>query len=97
MKAYWIAFVEVEELEEYQNYLALAPAALGAYGANILARGDTFTALEGFDVNPSRAVVIEFESYQKALDCYHSEAYQTACRYRKTAAKAKIIIMKGVA
>ena len=96
MKAYWIAFVEVEDLEEYKKYLALAPSALSAYKANILARGETFTALEGFDVNPSRAVVIEFESYEMALACYHSEVYQKACQYRKEAAKAKIIIMKGV-
>lgn len=97
MKAYWIAFVDVNNQDEYQNYLNLAPAALAAYGANILARGETFTALEGFDVSPSRAVVIEFESYEKALACYHSEAYQEACRFRKAAASAKIIIMKASA
>lgn len=96
MKAYWIAFVDVEDLDEYEKYLSLAPSALLAYNANILARGDAFTALEGFDITPSRAVVIEFESYQKALDCYHSKAYQDACEHRKAAAKAKIIIMKGV-
>lgn len=99
MKAYWIAYVDVKNHQEYEGYLKLAPAALQAYGATILARGDSdsFTTLEGFDEEPSRAVVIEFESYEKALACYHSEAYQEACLHRKEAASAKIIIMKSLA
>ena len=50
------------------------------YGANVLARGGKYTALEGED--RSRNVVIEFESYQKALDCYNSPEYQSARKNR---------------
>lgn len=95
MKGYWIAFVEVTDIEAYKEYLASAPEALVAYGANILARGDKLTALEGFNQTPNRAVVIEFDSYQKALDCYHSEQYQAAKKLREAAANAHIVIMQG--
>jgi uncharacterized protein (DUF1330 family) len=44
---------------------------------------------------PQRSVVIEFESYEQALACYHSEQYQQACGYRQGAAKAEVIIVEG--
>lgn len=95
MKGYWLAFVEITQPEEYQKYLAEAPQALKKYGAKILARGDELTALEGFSTPPHRAVVFEFESYEQALNCYHSKEYQEAKNLRKQAANANIIIMKG--
>lgn len=95
MKAYWIAFVDVTHPEQYQQYLQLAPAALKKYGARILARSDQLTALEGFATPPSRAVVLEFDSYQQAMDCYQSDEYQQACQQRLGAANAQVVIMKG--
>ncbi|WP_027856316.1 DUF1330 domain-containing protein [Marinobacterium jannaschii] len=95
MKGYWIAFVDVTHPEQYQDYLKLAPAALKAYGARILARSDQLTALEGFTQPPSRAVVLEFDSYEQALACYNSPEYQQACHHRQDAANAQIVIMKG--
>lgn len=73
MKAYWIAFVDVTQPEHYQDYLECAPAVLKAYNARILARGGQFTTLEGFSKIPSRAVVLEFDNYEQALACYHSQ------------------------
>jgi uncharacterized protein (DUF1330 family) len=46
---------------------------------------------------PQRSVVIEFESYEKAVACYHSAAYQEAKRYREEWARAQIIIVEGIA
>ena len=96
MKAYWIAFVDVTKPEKYQKYLNQAPVALKAYGARILSRGTTFTALEGFSQHPTRAVVIEFDSYQQALDCYNSPEYQAAKQHRNDAAFAQVLIMQGL-
>lgn len=95
MKGYWIAFVDVTEPQQYQQYLQRAPEVLQAYGARILARSENLTALEGFEIPPSRAVVLEFDSYEQAMACYHSEEYQAASRYRKDAALAQVVIMKG--
>lgn len=97
MKGYWIAFVDVNNPQQYQAYLERAPAALQAYGARILARSDQLTALEGFEVPPTRAVVLEFDTYEQAMACYQSEAYQAASLHRKDAAFAQVVIMKGAA
>ena len=72
------------------------PAAFAAFGAKFLARGGRSEAMEGRET-PQRSVVIEFESYEKAVACYHSAAYQEAKSYREEWAKAEIIIVEGIA
>ncbi len=42
-----------------------------------------------------RNVVIEFDSYQKALDCYNSPAYQAAIRLRTDVSDGDVIIIEG--
>jgi uncharacterized protein (DUF1330 family) len=39
--------------------------------------------------------VIEFESYAAAVECYHSEAYQTAVALRKDIAEFDFVILEG--
>lgn len=95
MKAYWIAHVDISDLEQYQQYTQRAPAAFKAYGGKFLARGGRSEALEGRST-PQRSVVIEFDSYEQALACYRSPEYQDACSHRQGVAKAEVIIVEGV-
>jgi len=94
MKAYWIAHVDVTDPDQYAQYAQRAPAAFALFGGKLLARGGRSEAMEG-RATPQRSVVIEFESYEQALACYHSEQYQQACGYRQGAAKAEVIIVEG--
>lgn len=95
MKAYWIAHVDVTDPAQYVEYTSRAPAAFTRYGGRLLARGGRSQALEGRPT-PQRSVVIEFDSYDQALACYHSAEYQEACRHRQGAAKAEVIIVEGM-
>lgn len=95
MKAYWIAHVDVSDLEQYQQYTQRAPAAFVAFGGRFLARGGRSQAMEGRET-PQRSVVIEFDSYEQALACYRSDLYQEACKHRQGVAKAEVIIVEGV-
>lgn len=45
---------------------------------------------------PQRSVVIEFESYERALACYRSDEYQQARAFRQGVARAEVIIVEGV-
>ncbi|MGE8153208.1 DUF1330 domain-containing protein [Pseudomonas vancouverensis] len=96
MKAYWIAHVDITDPDQYRHYTERAPKAFAAYGARILARGGRTEALEG-RATPQRSVVIEFDSYELALGCYHSALYQEARGYREGVALAEVIIVEGVA
>ncbi|MBD0704227.1 MAG: DUF1330 domain-containing protein [Pseudomonas rhizophila] len=96
MKAYWIAHVDVTDPDQYSQYTQRAPAAFALYGGRMLARGGRSKAMEG-RATPQRSVVIEFDSYEQALACYHSQQYQAAKRYRLDVAKAEVIIVEGIA
>lgn len=94
-KAYWIANVTVTNPDNYSVYQTLAPEAFRAYGARFIARGGRNDALEGRRT-PQRTVVIEFPSYQRAYDCYYSEAYQDARQARRGAAEVDIVIVEAL-
>ena len=75
-KGYWVAFADISDLEGYKAYMAENAKAFAKFGAHFLVRGGKYEAPEG---KPrSRTVVIEFPSYQAAVDCYHSPEYAKA-------------------
>ena len=65
-KGYWIVHVSVTDPANYPKYIAADAAAFAKYEARFLVRGGRFEAVEG----PARKrhVVIEFESYETALN-----------------------------
>ena len=93
-KGYWIAHVTVTDLGRYQSYIEAARAAFEKFGAQVLARGGKYSGLEGS--HRPRNVVIEFSSYEQALECYRSAEYQTARKNRLGAGDADIVIVEGV-
>ena len=94
-KGYWIARMDVNDPEGYQEYVALNRAPLTAFGARFIVRGGTFAAPEG--TARARNIVIEFPSVQAAIDCYNSEEYQAAVAVRKKYAEGEILIIEGYA
>ena len=95
-KGYWIAHVEVNDPDgTYMNYVNGAKPAFEQYGARFLARGGAYTEVEGAQ-GRSRHVVIEFPSYQAALDCYNSDTYQAAREHREPVSAASITLIEGL-
>jgi len=92
-KGYWIARLEVTDSEKYDAYRASNAPAFDKYGGHFLVRGGTFEAPEG--TSRTRNVVIEFPSYQAALDCYRSPEYATAKAARDGGAEMDLIIIEG--
>lgn len=92
-KGYWIARIDVDDMEEYKKYIAANAAPLAKYGGKFLIRGGDCEEVEG--THRSRNVVIEFESYQKALDCYHSPEYQAAIKLRAPVSDGDALIIEG--
>lgn len=93
-KGYWIAHVHVTDPEEYKKYVEGARPAFEAHGARFLARGGQNSELEGA-MGRERHVLIEFPSYQAALDCYNSDTYRAARGFRTDAGVATIIVVEG--
>ncbi len=92
-KGYWIGRVDVTDAERYKEYVASNGPAVAAFQGRYLARGGRYEATEG--VGRARNVIVEFPSYQMALDCYHSPAYQTAKAHRVAASTSEFLIVEG--
>jgi uncharacterized protein (DUF1330 family) len=92
-KGYWVGRVDVNNDEGYKPYAAANPPIFRKFGGRYVVRGGKFEGKEG--TSRSRNVVIEFPSYQAALDCYNSPEYQANIKIRQTAAVAEIIVIEG--
>lgn len=92
-KGYWIGRIDVTDDDRYMDYVRANAAAFAKFGARFLIRGGPFEAPEG--TARSRNVVIEFPSYQAAVDCYHSPEYQAAKAVRDPVSDGEIVIIEG--
>ena len=95
MAAYVIIETDITDAVQYEQYKAASPAAIQAGGGRFLARGGELAVLEG-DWQPSRLVVLEFESLAAARDWYRSEVYQEAKKLRDGAARLRMVAIQGV-
>ncbi len=92
-KGYWVASFEVLDAKAYENYRAHNGVAFKKYGARFLVRGGKFETHEGR--SRGRNVVIEFPTYQAALDCWNSPEYKAALKLREGASSGDLIIIEG--
>ncbi len=92
-KGYWIARIDVDDMEKYKKYVAANAAPLAEFGGKFLVRGGECEEVEGN--HRSRNVVIEFESYAKAKECYHSPGYQAAIELRRHVSQGDVVIIEG--
>ena len=92
-KGYWIANVDVTDAEGYKAYVAANAEAFRKFGGKFLTRGGKSETFEG--KLRSRVVVIEFPSYEAAVDCYRSPEYGKARQLREGKSVADIIALEG--
>jgi len=85
--------MDIDDPQQYDSYKAANAAPFAEYGARFLARGGAHECVEG-KTRP-RTVIIEFPSYQAALDCYQSDAYQKAKTLRDPVARGDLVIVEG--
>lgn len=92
-KGYWIARVDVHDAAAYDKYREANAIPFKKYGARFLVRAGKFENPEG--AARSRNVVLEFPSYQAALDCWNSPEYKHAITIRAPVSEADIVIIEG--
>jgi uncharacterized protein (DUF1330 family) len=92
-KGYWIARIDVHNLDGYKEYVGQNGAVFKKYGAKFLVRGGKFEAKEGS--SRSRNVVLEFADYETALACYKSPEYARLVAIRAPHAESDIVIIEG--
>ena len=93
-KGYWIVRAEVYDNENYVKYIDLATKIIKVHNGKFLVRGGKQTEFEnnGYE----RTVVVEFETYKEAIDCYKSKNYQDALKYVYSSANRLVSVVEGV-
>jgi uncharacterized protein (DUF1330 family) len=96
MPAYVVVEIEIHDPASYDHYKTLAPPAIAAYGGRYLVRGGEVTVLEG-DWQPTRLVVLEFPSLERARAWWASPEYAEGKALRQRSATTRMIAIDGVA
>ncbi|TGQ74954.1 DUF1330 domain-containing protein [Mesorhizobium sp. M00.F.Ca.ET.186.01.1.1] len=92
-KGYWIALIDVRDPELYKQYIEANAVAFAKYGARFVVRAGRYENPE--QPTGNRHVVVEFETYDKAVACYHSPEYQHASKFRLAASSGHFVIVEG--
>jgi len=94
MLGYAIFNINITNPESYKEYIEKVVKVTEKFGGKYIVRGGATTKIEGTFPHP-RTVVIQFPSYQKALDWYNSEEYKPIREIRFKNAKSIAIIIEG--
>lgn len=95
MPAYVVALIEaIHDPETYKGYVAQVEATLTPFGGRFLARVPGPEALEGGPA-PSRAIILEFPTIEKARAWHASPAYQPVMKLRQSASRGTLLILPG--
>ena len=95
MAAYVIVQIEIHDPATYERYKELAPPSIARYGGRYIARGGATEPLEG-DWRPSRLVILEFPTMERARAWWDSAEYAEAKTMRHAAARSQMLLVQGV-
>ena len=94
--AYVIVDMKISNPEQYQQYMAAAPAAVKAAGGEYLVRGGAHAVLEG-SWQPARIAMLRFPSLDAAKTFYDAELYRAARAKRAGATEFfNMVVVEGV-
>ena len=95
MAAYILVDNKIIDREDFNEYVEKIPQVIAAHGGRFLARGGTTRVVEG-DYAPERIVVLEFESYDRAVAFVSSPEYVELSVIRNRSTNTSTIIVDGV-
>ena len=94
MSGYLIAQLNMTDKESFKLYAESVPELVKKFGGKYLVRAGEFKSMQGkWDF--TRNVIIEFPTYEKALEWYNSDLYKPLKELRQKGSRGNIIIIKG--
>ena len=93
-KGYWISlYFKIDNHENLKKYAETVTPIIKSFGGKPLIRGGNYQNFEGD--NFIRTVVWEFPSYEKAIECQKSKAYQAGWDLAKDITKRHMQVVEG--
>ncbi len=94
MPAYVIVDVETSDPQRYEEYKRMAQETVAQFGGRYIVRGGKMAIVEG-EWQPTRIVILEFASYDKAVEWWSSAEYAPAKALRQSLSRTDIVIVDG--
>jgi uncharacterized protein (DUF1330 family) len=94
VSAYVIVNVDTKHPQEYERYKEMAQKTVAQHGGRYLVRGGRMEVLEGA-WRPTRIVILEFPTYEAALDWWNSAEYAPAKELRRRLSASDLLIIDG--
>ncbi len=92
-KGYWISNSAIADRAGILRYRAANRDVMPRYGATFLVMHGPQTVVE--PPYRTKQVVVEFPSYQAALDCFNTPAYSAAAQLRHALAAGAMVMVEG--
>ena len=94
MAGYWLVRGgEIRDPEALQEYGRLWGPIAARYGAEVVGGKGAIDTREGPDY--PRQLIVRFDSYQRALECYDDPEYRQAMHYAHKAYDRELSIIEG--
>lgn len=95
MPAYLVVQITIRDPATYDRYRELAPPSIALYGGRYLARGGATETLEG-TWRPTRVVILEFPTMERARAWWSSPEYAPAKALRQASADTEMLLVDGL-
>jgi len=86
---------EITNKQMYGEYIQKVPQTIERFGGKYLARGGQIEVLSG-DWNPSRLIIVEFDSMDEFKSWWNSPQYRAIAALRERSAKTNAVVVKGL-
>ena len=94
VKGYWLARLDIKDRELFAEYRKRNAAPIVQFGGRFIVKGGKAETRIG--AAAAENVVIEFDTYEKAMACFESADYQAAAEYLKRSCDiVEFVIVEG--
>lgn len=83
----------IEEINDYQEYIELVKPIVESYGGRYLVRSNKITALQNKWI-PDRVIIIEWKTGEQLEACFSSEEYRAIAGKRENSVDSRAIIVE---
>lgn len=94
MPAYLVLDIKVHDPARYEDYKRMAAPTVSMFDGKYIVRGGQTKTMEG-DWLPSRAVILEFPTRERAEAWWNSDEYREAKALRQSIATTQMVLMEG--
>ena len=93
MTAYALADVKITVPAKFEQYRGQVPDAVEKYGGQYIVRGGPIVKVE-VDWEPSRLIIIEFETMNQLKKWYHSKEYSGQIQLRHESSNTNVVFIE---